>query len=68
MKKYLMYCVAYRKTFDMEELPAIDFWDYALKIGDTLPQLPLFITSDVTVPVNLEKTYMAVCKGLKVFE
>lgn len=63
-----LYCVAYRKTFDMEELPAIDFWDYALKIGDTLPQLPLFITSDVTVPVNLEKTYMAVCKGLKVFE
>jgi len=63
-----LYCATYRKTFDIEELPTIDFWAYALKVGDTLPQLPLFITSDVAVPVNLEKTYMEVCEGLKVFE
>ena len=37
-------------------------------MGDKLPQLPLFITSEVAVPVNLEETYMRVCDGLKVFE
>ncbi len=63
-----LYCAAYCKSFDMEELPTIDFWAYALKVGDILPQLPLFITSDVAVPVDLEKTYTEVCEGLKVFE
>ena len=39
-----------------------------LKVGDTLPELPLFITSEVAVPVRLEVTYMEVCEGLKIFE
>jgi len=67
-EKEPLYCVAYRKTFDLEELPALDFWEYELKIGGEFPKLPLFITYDVAVPVDLEKTYMEVCEGLKVFE
>lgn len=63
-----LYCTAYRKTFDAEGKPAIDSWAYALKVGDTLPELPLFITYEVAVPVRLEKTYIEVCEGLKVFE
>ncbi len=63
-----LYCAAYRKTFDAEDKPAIDSWAYALKVGDTLPELPLFITYEVAVPVRLEKTYIEVCEGLKLFE
>jgi hypothetical protein len=31
-------------------------------IEDVLPELPLLITFDIAVPVNLEKTYMDVCR------
>jgi len=63
-----LYCSSYRKTFDTKDEPAVKLWAYTLKVGDTLPKLPLFITSEVAVPVNLEETYVKVCDGLKVFE
>ncbi len=67
-RKMPLYCVSYRKTFDARDEPAVKYWVYALRIGETLPQLPLFITSEAAVPVNLEDTYMKVCEGLKIFE
>jgi len=67
-EKIPLYCAAYRKTFDVEGKPAIDSWVYALKVGDRLPELPLFIICEVAVPVRLEVTYMEVCEGLKIFE
>jgi len=62
-----LYCGAYRKTFIQDE-PGLVFWAYSLKIGDRLPELPLFITSELAVPVELERAYMETCQGLKVFE
>ena len=58
-----LYCTAYRQMFifEEEEAPAIDCWAYALKVSDTLPELPLFITPECAVPVDLEKTYMETC-------
>jgi len=61
-------CSAYRKVFATKGTPAVQCWASALKVGDTLPELPLFITSDIAVPVDLEGTYMRACEGLKVFE
>ena len=63
-----LYCTTYRKDFDAKGHPAIQFWAFALKVGDTFPELPLFITSEVAVPVDLERAYMRTCEGLKVFE
>jgi hypothetical protein len=63
-----LYCAAYHQTTNPKGKPAVEFWRYALKIGDALPELPLFITSELAVPVNLEKTYMEMCDELKVFE
>ena len=62
-----LYCGAYHKTFIRDE-PGLVFWAYALKIEDRLPELPLFITSEMAAPVELEKSYMETCQGLKVFE
>jgi len=58
-----LYCTAYRQMFifEEEEVPAIDCWAYALKVSDILPELPLFITPECAVPVDLEKTYMETC-------
>ena len=63
-----LYCAAYHQISFEERKPAVEFWRYALKVGDPLPELPLFITSEIAVPVNLEQTYMAMCDELKVFE
>ena len=63
-----LYCAAYHQILDEENKPAIEFWGYSLKVSDLLPELPLFITSDIAVPVNLERTYMESCDELKVFE
>jgi len=63
-----LYCASYCQILTEENKPAIEFWRYSLKVGDILPQLPLFITSDIAVPVNLEQTYMESCDELKVFE
>jgi len=63
-----LYCSAYRVTFDAYEKPLVELWADSLKAGDELPELPLFITSEIAVPVRLEKTYMEVCEKLKIFE
>jgi len=67
-KETPLYCSAYHQILNEENKPAIEFWTYSLKVGDLLPELPLFITSEVAVPVNLERTYMESCDELKVFE
>ncbi len=63
-----LYCTAYRKVFDAKGSPAVQLWAATLKVGDVLPELPLFITFEVAVPVNLETAYVRACEGLKIFE
>jgi hypothetical protein len=64
--EYPLYCAAYRSTSNQAGKPAVNIWAETLKIGDTLPELPLFITFDVAVPVNLEATYLEVCKIFRI--
>ena len=52
-----LYCSAYRYTFDQEN-PCVECWPRQLSVGDVLPELPLFIGSQIAVPVRLEQTYM----------
>ena len=61
-KESPLYCAAYRRTSGEDVKQAVNIWSFSLKIGDILPELPLFITSDIAVPVNLEETYMNVCE------
>jgi hypothetical protein len=67
-KETPLYCSTYHQILNEENKPAIEFWRYSLKVGALLPKLPLFITSEIAVPVNLEQTYMESCDELKVFE
>ena len=62
-----LYCAAYRKQPHGESnLGTVDIWHNPLKIGDMLPELPLYITSEVAVPVNFEESYMKVCKVFRI--
>jgi len=60
-----LYCSAYRYVLD-EENPAIEVWTYPLQVGDFLPDMPLFISQKVAVPVKLEQAYMRTCQELKI--
>jgi hypothetical protein len=56
-----LYAVAYRpiRRRDREE---IDMWPVALALGAPLPVLPLALNAEVAIPVDLEATYLDVCR------
>jgi hypothetical protein len=44
----------------------LDAWEEALSIGAALPTLPLWLASDLAVPLELEETYEETCKVLRI--
>jgi hypothetical protein len=43
----------------------LDVWPHPLNLGQPLPTVPLWITADLCVPLELEPTYHAACVGLR---
>jgi hypothetical protein len=43
----------------------LDVWPHALTVGAELPTLPLWLAADLAVPLELELTYAAACKALR---
>jgi hypothetical protein len=39
-------------------------WSQVLAIGQPLPTLPLWLTQDLVVPLDLERSYEQVCSDL----
>jgi hypothetical protein len=60
-----LYAAAYhaRSNKDSKQL---DIWAEILVLGGTLPTLPLWISSDLSVPVDLEQTYQAACTARRI--
>src|SRR5207244_1920941 len=56
-----LYAVAYRTT-TVPEAARLDVWPHALTVGNRLPTLPLWLTSDFSVPLDLENSYAAACR------
>ena len=44
----------------------LDAWPYPLAIGGKIPTLPLWLAADLAVPLELELTYEAACKSLRI--
>ncbi|ETX08126.1 DUF4058 family protein [Candidatus Entotheonella palauensis] len=62
-----LYCAAYRASHHEDTAwGEMEVWVETLKIGDNLPELPLYITSEVSVPVHLERSYTRVCQVLRI--
>ena len=59
-----LYAVAYRPVL-RDEIPEVDLWLSPLEVGETLPTLPLRLTGDLFVPVDLESTYREACRRRK---
>lgn len=43
----------------------LDVWPHALTVGAELPTVPLWLAADLAVPLELELTYAAACKSLR---
>jgi hypothetical protein len=57
--------VAYR-VLAIKDNSRLDVWTHAPAIGEELPTVPLWLASDLAVPLELEATYEAACKSLRI--
>ena len=57
-----LYAVAYRA----QPAHRVDVWPERLALGQTLPTLPLWLSDLLAVPVDLESSYLAACKALRI--
>lgn len=60
-----LYAVAYRLRVG-EDRPRLELWPEALTLGTALPTLPLWITGEVAVPLDLEASYQGACEALRI--
>lgn len=44
----------------------LESWEHELAVGATLPTLPLWLSPDLMVPLELEATYEDTCRGLRI--
>ena len=56
---------AYR-TVKRNDRVRLDVWPTALAVGAALPTVPLWLAADLAVPLELDRTYEAACRSLRV--
>jgi hypothetical protein len=64
-KEPSLYAVAYRTTKD-ENGWHLDLWQETLTLGASLPTLPLWLASNLSVPLELKATYEETCQVLRI--
>jgi Protein of unknown function (DUF4058) len=60
-----LYAVAYRMR-ERDDRHYLELWPAALAVGTALPTLPLWISNDQAVPLDLEASYLATCTALRI--
>lgn len=44
----------------------LESWEHSLAVGGTLPNLPIWLSPDLVVPLELEATYEETCRSLRI--
>ena len=65
MKSPSIYAVTCR-TRTARRKPKLDSWAYPMKLGQPLPEIPLCLSEDLTVPLELEASYEDTCRILRI--
>lgn len=60
-----LYGIAYR-THSGNDGPRLDAWTEALRIGQELPVLPLWLDEVQVLPLDLERSYTTACRSLRI--
>lgn len=58
--------VSYRAVAREEDVQQLLVWPSPLALGESLPTLPLWIASDLSVPLDLDASYQATCVDLRI--
>jgi hypothetical protein len=60
-----LYAIAYRPV-PVQNHPSVEVWPQPLALGQGLPVLPLWLSLDLCLPLQLEETYSTTCAGLRI--
>jgi hypothetical protein len=60
-----LYAGAYR-TVTAKKAVKLEYWVESLAVGEPLPTMPLWIRSDLCVPLNLEAAYVQACRSSRI--
>jgi hypothetical protein len=60
-----LYAVAYRPV-TVRKAPRVEAWPETLTLGEPLPVMPLWLSLDLCVPVQLEESYLTTCRSLRI--
>jgi hypothetical protein len=60
-----LYAVAYRAV-TVRKRPRVEISPETLRLGRELPTMPLWLALDLCVPVDLEASYSATCRSLRI--
>jgi len=44
----------------------LEIWPQSLGVGQELPEMPLWIDSELCLPLRLEESYLATCETLRI--
>jgi hypothetical protein len=61
----LLYGIAYR-TASRQVQTQVEAWPEKIALGEELPTLPLWIRSDMCLPLPLEMSYTTACRSLRI--
>ncbi len=50
----------------IDDRPRLEIWAHALTVGQPLPVLPLWLSEDLRVPLDLEASYEEACRVLRI--
>jgi hypothetical protein len=60
-----LYAVTYRTAVPAGQ-QQLEIWTEPLQLGAELPALPLWLSSELALPLRLEESYAATCAGLRI--
>jgi hypothetical protein len=60
-----LYAVSYRPVLARREV-RLEVWTEGLAVGADLPTLPLWLSEECVVPVDLKKSYTTTCESLRI--
>ncbi len=59
------YAVSYHTLRLPQDQTRFDLWPFALAVGELLPVVPLWLTPELVLPLDLEKSYLDACRMLR---
>jgi hypothetical protein len=63
---YAVACRATKASGKADQLWRLQTWLHTLQVGQPLPTLPLWLTANFSVALELEETYEETCKALRI--